>query len=100
MEVFQYENGLDGHGLQVRQGLHGVGGVVHGRSRGGAGIGSNRREDGSRQPISFAIALRNQAARRNRLGSGPAAAGTDQAVGDGPFKDRQTELGAGGAHKS
>ncbi len=76
MEIFQHEDGLDGHGLEVGQGLHGVGGVVHGSSRGGAGVGAHSRHHGSRQAIGFATALRSRAPRLNRRRGG-AAAGAD-----------------------
>ena len=42
MEIFEHEDGFDGQSLQVRERLHRIGGVVHRRFRGGAGIGAGR----------------------------------------------------------
>ena len=105
MEILQHEDRLDGHRLEVRQGLHRIGSVVHGGPRTGAGIVASRRQHRPHQAIGFAVALRERAHSsfgtwiNNGLGSGGAAAGADQAIGDGPLKDRQTQLRACHAHQ-
>ena len=94
MEILEHEYSFDGHGLQVGQRLHRIGGVVHGGPRTGAGVVANRRQHRSHQSIGFAVALRDCAHSSfrtrisNRWGSGDAAARADEAVGDGPFEDR------------
>lgn len=88
MEVFQHEDGLDGHGLEVGQRLHRVGGVVHGGFRPRARIGAAECVEAGLRP-----ALAGSETRPHT------AAGADEAVGDGPFKDCQTQFGAGRAHQ-
>ena len=90
MEILQHEHSLDGHGLEVGERLHRVGGVVHGGPRTGAGIGVRLRGR-ARTKLRTRIS--------NGLGSGGAAAGADEAVGDGPLEDGHTQIGAGGAHQ-
>ena len=100
MKIFENVHGLHGHGFEVGQCLHRIGGVVHGRLWSCPGISTCRRQDGPGQSISFAVAVRNWHARLHcRLRHGNAAAGSNQAIGDGPFVNRQSQVGAGGAHQ-